>query len=104
MNLNLFTDESNKFEPAACFTKVVRVTYECNLQILYNQIKDLTYHGLMSFRSEFIEHLLESKICETRTGCEKFWERKMKAVQLEFNFVYPKSMSDDAIRKRFTHI
>ena len=57
----------------------------------------------MSFRSEFIEHLLESKICETRTGCEKFWERKMKVVQLEFNFVYPKSMSDDAIRKRFTH-
>jgi hypothetical protein len=100
MNLNLFGNENNRFDPASCFQAVVTVKYECNLETLHNQIKDLSYHGLMSFRSVFIEYLFESKVCDSKAASEKFWERKIKAVQLKFNYVYPTSMSDEAIRKR----
>lgn len=100
MNLNLFDNKSTEFDPASCFQEVVKVTYECNLEALHNQIKDLSYHGLMSFRAAFINHLLEAKVCDSKTGCEKYWERKIKAVQIQFNYVYPTSMSDDAVRKR----
>jgi hypothetical protein len=100
MNLNLFNNENSEFDPASCFNEVVTIKYECNLETLHNQIKDLSYHGLMSFRSAFITYLLEAKVCDSKIGSEKFWERKIKAVQVEFNYVYPTSMSDDAVRKR----
>ena len=102
MNLNLFADESKEFDPASCFQEVVTIKYECNLETLHNQIKDLSYHGLMSFRSVFLEYLFETKVCDSKAGCEKFWERKIKAIEVKFGYVYPKSLSDDALRKRLS--
>ena len=102
MNLNLFDNKSTEFDPASCFHEVVKVTYECNLEELHNQIKDLSYQGLMSFRTTFIAYLLESKVCDTKAASEKFWERKIKAIEVKFNYVYPVSLSDDATRKRFS--
>ena len=102
MNLNLFNKENAEFDPASCFNEVVTIKYECNLETLHNQINDLSYQGLMSFRSAFIAYTFEAKVCDSKSACEKFWERKIKAVQDKFNYVYPTSMSDDAVRKRLT--
>lgn len=101
MNLNLFQNENDIFDPASCFHKVVTIKYECNLEILHNQIKDLSYHGLKNFRSIFIAYLIQEHVCETMAASEKFWERKIKEIELKFNYVHPKSMTDDAVRKRF---
>ena len=99
MNLNLFSDELQEFDPTSCLKKIVTVKYVCDLEILHKQIKDLTYHGLINFRSSFIAYLIESQVYDSKSACEKFWERNIKEVELQFNYVYPKSMREDAVRK-----
>jgi hypothetical protein len=72
MNLDLFNEETAEFDPASCFNKVVTIKYECNLETLHNQIKNLSYHGLMGFRSAFIAYTFEAKVCDSKSACEKF--------------------------------
>ena len=94
----LFDENSTKYH--IYFDQVI--SYRPNLKMIYEAIKHLDYSHFMNFRDEFMRHY-ESISGEIKTADakQKYWERVIKDLEIEFDYKKPQSTTKaaEAMRK-----
>lgn len=89
------------FNSDKLFRKVVQITYEINYAYLYDCLKYLPYSEYLRIRNKVINYaVLNDAVKDTKAAKERFWERIVEQLEIQFNFVKPQSNSKDAERMR----
>lgn len=83
------------------FHKVVKISYEINHAYLFDCLKYLPYREYLLIRNKVISYaVLNDIVKDTKAAKERFWERIVEQLEIQFNFVRPQSNSKDAERMR----
>ena len=97
-------DFLNNYEPLIperLFKKVVRITWEIDYEYLYEFLKNLNYKETMKARDEIFRYAVESNsIVDTTDAKQKYWERLVHHITINFGYQRPVSGAADAVRKR----
>lgn len=97
-------DFFNNYEPInsdLLFKKVVRISWEMDYEYLYQTLVDLNFNDTKKVKDDVLRLAVESNaVLNTIDAKQKYWDRLVEHLAINFNYQKPISGTDAAERMR----